>query len=87
MSRNNPQLVFLMETKICKKMEAKVKESINFDCYIEISSNGNSGGLMLLWRREIDVTVMSYSSGHIDVFLKEDDWRWRFIGIYGQPNP
>lgn len=48
------------------------------------SSSGTSGGLALFWRRGIDVTVKSISTYHIDVAIKEEGWKWRFTGIYGE---
>ncbi|KAL0410571.1 UNVERIFIED_CONTAM: hypothetical protein Slati_3646800 [Sesamum latifolium] len=46
------------------------------------------GGLMLLWRKDINLVVNSFSCSHIDVgvFNKEGVAGWRFTGIYGQPD-
>uniref|UniRef100_A0A803LHG7 Zinc knuckle CX2CX4HX4C domain-containing protein n=1 Tax=Chenopodium quinoa TaxID=63459 RepID=A0A803LHG7_CHEQI len=43
-----------------------------------------SGGLAMLWKGSMDVTVMSFSLNHIDVWVKEDGQdAWRFTGFYG----
>lgn len=39
-----------------------------------------------MWHKNIDVTLRSFSKGHIDVLVKENGWQWRFTGIYGNPN-
>ncbi|KAH6801255.1 hypothetical protein C2S52_001719 [Perilla frutescens var. hirtella] len=43
---------------------------------------GNKGGLLLLWKWPIDVTIRSYSPGHIDCMGRFHDveWRWRLEG-------
>lgn len=82
---NYPNLVFLMETKCHNKLERKVKSIVNYDCCLSVPRVGNSGGLMLLWNNNLDVQVMSYSLGHIDMVIKESDRNWHFTGIYGNP--
>ncbi|PON90227.1 hypothetical protein TorRG33x02_138770 [Trema orientale] len=44
-----------------------------------------SGGLLLLWNDDIDVSIASYSKGHIDVWIVESNWHSRFLGFYGNP--
>lgn len=48
---------------------------------------GLSGGLALLWREDIDVTLQTFSRRHIDVVIEEKalNRRWRFTGFYGHP--
>ena len=42
---------------------------------------------MLLWKKELQVTVISYSVGHIDARIQmEDGFLWRFSGMYGDPS-
>ena len=40
-----------------------------------------------MWKKELDVQILSYSTGHIDTLVKETgvDCRWRFTGFYGCP--
>lgn len=40
---------------------------------IFVNRCGLSGGLALLWRDEIDVTLQSYSRRHIDVVINNGD--------------
>lgn len=47
---------------------------------------GRRGGLALLWKKEWDVTVVSFSLNHIDVIISfQGGSEWRFTGIYGYP--
>ena len=44
-----------------------------------------SGGLALLWEKEVSVVVQSYSQRHINaiVEISDNQPRWRFTGFYG----
>ncbi|KAL0378862.1 UNVERIFIED_CONTAM: hypothetical protein Sradi_3191700 [Sesamum radiatum] len=43
---------------------------------------------MLLWRKEVNVIVHSYSASHIDVVIAREDGTegWHFTGVYGHPD-
>ena len=53
----DPDLVFLSETKLKKRSMEKKKVSVGFINGLVIPSYGRSGGLALLWRKEITVDV------------------------------
>ncbi|XVF60898.1 hypothetical protein PTKIN_Ptkin08bG0085300 [Pterospermum kingtungense] len=54
---------------------------------ISVSANGRSGGLVLLWKGEIALTLMSYLKKHIDVEVCDQQGiEWRFTRIYGEPD-
>ncbi|TXG73106.1 hypothetical protein EZV62_001685 [Acer yangbiense] len=49
-------------------------------------SLGNSGGLLLLWKDTVDITILFFSSGHIDARVGMlDGFLWHFSGFYGDP--
>ncbi|KAJ8423085.1 hypothetical protein Cgig2_020563 [Carnegiea gigantea] len=50
-------------------------------------SRGRAGGLALLWRKLIKVSLISNSFNHIDVELEDFGARdkWGFTGVYGWP--
>ncbi|XP_038708505.1 uncharacterized protein LOC120003559 [Tripterygium wilfordii] len=54
----------------------------------QVDSVGKSGGLMLLWKEEIDITVHSYSLRHIHVTIKEGSGSlpWNITFFYGHPD-
>ena len=82
----NPNFVFLSETKLKKKSMEKKEESASFTNGLVIPSSGRSGGLVLLWRKEITVEIQSYSDRHIDAIVTEDSgFKWRITGFYGNP--
>ncbi|PPR88589.1 hypothetical protein GOBAR_AA32102 [Gossypium barbadense] len=52
---------------------------------LAVDSAGKSGGLALLWRDGLDVSVQNYSNFHIDSLVRlENEDVLRFIGFYGQ---
>ncbi|KAL0410924.1 UNVERIFIED_CONTAM: hypothetical protein Slati_3682100 [Sesamum latifolium] len=83
---HNPALVFLSETK-CKKRKCEIlKEKFNL-FGINVDSQGKGGGLMLLWRKDINLVVHSFSHSHIDAGISNEEGTngWRFTGLYGHP--
>ena len=43
------------------------------------------GGLALLWAREVDLEIKSYSQNHVDAVINDMDksFKWRLTGFYG----
>ncbi|KAA3456600.1 reverse transcriptase [Gossypium australe] len=78
--QHNPHLVFLMETKLDKKMMEKVWRRCGFEHGIEVEAEGSRGGLCMAWEKEIVVNLRSFSRWHIDVLIKEDnvEEEWRY---------
>ena len=77
-----------METKAGAKRMTKVKERIGFPNGLVVPSEGKSGGIALLWIREVEVQIKSFSRFHIDAFVTDHslDLSWRLTGFYGNPN-
>ncbi|XP_073057177.1 uncharacterized protein [Primulina eburnea] len=84
-AEKNPSLIFFCETKLrdfnCKRW----KVALGFSGLFVVNCEGRSGGLIMLWKEPLNVTVFSYSSGHIDSIVQHGDKRWRFTGFYGHP--
>ncbi|KAL0431280.1 UNVERIFIED_CONTAM: hypothetical protein Sradi_0754000 [Sesamum radiatum] len=83
---HRPILVFLSETKCKARRVDRLKEKLNYNG-IGVDSHGKGGGLMLLWRKDIDVWLQSYSEHHIDTIVSSEEGKgpWRFSGFYGHP--
>ncbi|KAL0456432.1 UNVERIFIED_CONTAM: hypothetical protein Slati_0982400, partial [Sesamum latifolium] len=81
---HNPALVFLSETK-CKRRKCEIlKEKYNM-FGLNVDARGKGGGLILLWRKDINLVVHSFSSSHIDAGIASEMGTegWRFTGLYG----
>jgi hypothetical protein len=49
-------------------------------------SNGRSGGVILLWKREVVIEQIFSAPKYIDVRVIESPGKiWRLTGIYGEP--
>ena len=85
----NPICVFLMETRL-KSFEMEViKQRCGFNSCLVVDCRGagkeRAGGLALLWRDPMKLTVSSYSLNHIGGHFidGESDQYCHFSGIYG----
>ncbi|CAM8997366.1 unnamed protein product [Rhodiola kirilowii] len=82
---NWPQWVGLVETKTGRERLRRVQNELGFQNGFGVDSRGRSGGLLLWWRSEIDITVCTFSCDHIDAIVEGSN---RFIVtiFYVQPN-
>ena len=84
--RERPNIVFLMETMIDSKKLQLVKEKCGFRDGLCLSSVGLSGG-MGFWWNDMNVHVISYSTHHVLVEVRDElnTPLWAGVGIYGWP--
>lgn len=82
----NPELLFLTETRCSFSYMEALKVKWNYHGVV-VDKVGLSGGLALLWRKDVDISLMSFSHNHIDmvVVLPRETFKWRFTGFYGFP--
>ncbi|XP_050212910.1 uncharacterized protein LOC126664524 [Mercurialis annua] len=84
---NSPDIFFFMETKLMSNEFSSICSTFSsFNCFV-VDADGRRGGLVLFWRKQIDVRISNSSSNHIDfaVMDVEADLRWRGVGVYGWP--
>ncbi|GMI80381.1 hypothetical protein HRI_001707400 [Hibiscus trionum] len=67
----NPSVIFLIETKLQASEMLNVRRRWGFQCGVEVSSRGRSGGLCLSWKMDSDVTLRSFSDRHIDAMISK----------------
>ncbi|PPD73001.1 hypothetical protein GOBAR_DD30103 [Gossypium barbadense] len=66
----------------------KVQTRCRMQNGLVVNSDGRSGGLALMWKDELDVTIKSYSKHHIDSIVKLGCTKTiRVMGYYGHANP
>ncbi|KAJ8428090.1 hypothetical protein Cgig2_024802 [Carnegiea gigantea] len=82
-----PKVVFLSETKRSKLEIDSLLSGLSDFFGVFVDARGRAGGLTLLWDKKVDVTLLSYSSNHIEstVRWEGEDTVWHFSGIYGWP--
>uniref|UniRef100_A0A803P912 Reverse transcriptase n=1 Tax=Cannabis sativa TaxID=3483 RepID=A0A803P912_CANSA len=83
-----PNPVFISESRLNKVRAENLCVALGFvGCFV-VEAKGKSGGLVLMWSEKVTCNVLSFSSFHIDSFIrKEEDQGWRFTGYYGDPDP
>ena len=88
MQRWNPTIVFLVETKLNKKEVKKRRRSMSHLNCLFVLSNGQSGGLAMIWKKDVNLDIVTYGPHHIDAIVTETDsgFRWRITGFYGHPD-
>lgn len=81
----SPTIVFLTETKAKLKHMEKIKFKLDFSNGLIVPSSGRSGGLALLWSKEVMLEIKSFSKNHIDAIITEspESFSWHFTGFYG----
>lgn len=82
----NPELVFLCETRYLASYVYTLKSRWSRFGFA-VDRDGIGGGLALLWRKDVDVILRSYSLNHIyvEVVAPSDATKWHFTGFYGFP--
>ena len=63
----------------------RIRNRLGFANGLCVPCVGRSGRLALLWTREVDIEIKSYSKNHIDIVVKEQgsNFCWRLTGFYG----
>jgi hypothetical protein len=58
---------------------------LGFDNYFVVNCKGRSGGLILLWKNNIQVSIQNYSCRHVnaEVCFSNNGPCWKFTGFYG----
>lgn len=65
----------------------RIKERLGFANGLFVPSHGRSDGLVLMWMRETNLEIKSFSYHHIDAIVMEENsnFKWRITGFYGHP--
>ncbi|GAA0141803.1 hypothetical protein LIER_02859 [Lithospermum erythrorhizon] len=73
-----------METKLHGNEWDNMKNKLKMPQALLVDATARRGGLALLWNRDLEVEVLSFSSHHIEATIKEDGADpWRMVGFYG----
>ncbi|KAF4361847.1 hypothetical protein F8388_003168 [Cannabis sativa] len=80
-------VIFFMETKLAEGKQDYMKKCLGFEEGYEVPRNGLSGGLMLLWKGNVEISNIRSSSNHISCFIRLESQvlAWHFCGFYGDP--
>lgn len=85
-SESSPDLFFIYELKLCRPSVDVLRARLKFHNCFNVDAKGRKGNLILLWNENINVSILSYSVGHIDCMITYPPSQFYFIGFYGNPN-
>lgn len=88
-SVHKPSLLFLSEVKFSSHSRISfLSKSLQLLSYEFIPANRTVGGVVLLWKSEIDVRILFSNHNLISalVFYEQQASPWHFIGVYGPPS-
>jgi exonuclease III len=84
--RHDPDVIFLMETHLDKFPAECLRKRLMMDYKEVVKSDGRKGGLLLLWKKEVVLSLRYKTNNYIDVFIGcGQENIWRFTGFYGEP--
>jgi hypothetical protein len=77
-----------METKFRQSKSSFLKTKLGFDNIFIVDCVARSGGLILMWKVDVEVEIQNYSRRHINAIIKDpnSDLFWKFTGFYGHPD-
>lgn len=83
----DPEIIFLSETRLVKRRMEGVRAKLGYANGFFVDSKNTAGGLALLWKESLKLSVQSFSTGHIDsvIDFPSEVGGWRFTGFYGHP--
>ncbi|XP_042950269.1 uncharacterized protein LOC122282381 [Carya illinoinensis] len=82
-----PDFIFLIETKLAGSRARNIACRFKYDCCVVVDAMGRSGGLMLMWKNEVEYELLNYSNRHINgfVYSEETNSKWLLTCFYGDP--
>jgi hypothetical protein len=78
-------VLFLSKTHLGKSKAENLKRRLGCDKFIIHESDGHSGGLLMLWNKEVVIQQLNISQYCIDAVVGEGE-NWRLTGMYGEPS-
>ncbi|XP_042958111.1 uncharacterized protein LOC122293658 [Carya illinoinensis] len=88
LTKEDPDVVFLQETRLKVAQWIFCKYSLGFkNCFV-VDSFGCSGGLAMLWKDDVNLHILNYSSHHIHALIRNSMFEGGvgiITGVYGHP--
>lgn len=83
----DPNIAFYRRQNLDKKGIERAKERTGFIYGLIVLKSGQSGGLAMLCKIDINLKIMGYARNYIDAIIVESPsgFKWRITGFYGHP--
>jgi hypothetical protein len=69
MDHNRPRVLFLSDTRMSAKGSQNLCRKMGFHNAFGVNSQGFSGGLVMMWKADMNVVIKTFSKFHIDVWI------------------
>ncbi|GMI99444.1 hypothetical protein HRI_003613700 [Hibiscus trionum] len=79
---NDPDLVFISETRIFKNKVESIHRRLNMEGCFDVEKGENCVGLLFLWKDSLQVDLLFFSKSQIDVEISQGTTRFWFTGMY-----
>ncbi|KAK2648867.1 hypothetical protein Ddye_016356 [Dipteronia dyeriana] len=70
MQEERPEVMVIMETKSREGNMENLRVKLGYEGNLVVDCVGKSGGLVMFWDKIIDVSLLSFNIGHIDVSIQ-----------------
>jgi hypothetical protein len=82
-----PQVIFLSETCNSTISVSSLKNHFNLNGAFIVPSQGQSGGLWIMWNDEIELTIFDHSQNYILAICtnNNNNLRYGLVYMYGDP--
>ena len=85
--RHDPDIIFIIESKLMGCQAERLVDCLNFENWWAVDRVGMSGGLLLIWKTDVTLKVLSWSCGHIAALVAGTGFSpWLLTGFYGHPD-
>jgi hypothetical protein len=82
----HPRVLFLSETRLSATHAQDMCRKLGFRNAFGVSSQGFSGGLVLMYKEDLNVVIKTFSKFHINAWIIDLEGKlWRFTDFYGEP--
>lgn len=84
---HKPAMLVLLETRMAE--HHRLTKSFNFDSQIQSSANGQSGVIVIMWKKSIlklENISITHRGIHVMVKVLSDPIYWLFSVVYASPN-
>ena len=80
-------MCFLMETRLDKEGFDKLYSNLLYQNKVIVKHPDSGGGLALLWKNDITMQVINYTTNHVLAKVTEEDgFVWYMTGFYAWPD-
>lgn len=87
LNKENPDILFLSETKQQNNEMKNIMKMVNVHNYFLVPPRGSAGGLCLIWKNNINIKIEDFAYNHINATITNpyDNTSWILTCFYGSP--